>query len=472
MPTSFTGLNDPTPYSGQFAGNTRAAYAAMLKIWYAKRWDDHVHEATFIMKKLATRGDRMGGLKSVTAVTTGFPQSGGITGRENRGLPTPRQGTYINPELLSRDFYLRLAWSGQLERSAAAGDKAAFAKPRMLDIQNARKQADINMCRKVYLGYADVLGGVSAYDSTTRVVTLYPRNSRTSSGEAYWYAGRFYTRINQSIGWCAAALGNPDWDIEGGSTGVVDEVYVTAVGGTTAAPTITINQDDSDNSGGVTDPAADDVIVPFHNRYYNSVDPYGTATTDITYFSSFNGIGNICTDESIYAALYGLSKTASGNESLKGVYQHNSGTVRAYREREFQILTDRIRDEGVGKEIDVGVMHASTRREVVAEHDGDRRYAPVQTESGFAQLVAFVGDKGIPLMSDWICQPAMVIALSTDTWSWVEQSPMGPIGTERWVAGFDQSEMIWHKSGNIECQDPFNQGIYDDIDIDVYALNS
>lgn len=466
MPTSFTGLNDPTPYSGQFNGNTRAAFAAMLKIWYAKRWDDHVHEATYIMQKLAKRGDRMGGLKVQTAVVTEFPQSGGVTSRENRGIATPRGGSYINPEIIARDFYLRLAWSGQVQRAAAAGDRAAFAKPRMLDIQNARKQADINMCRKLYLGYADILGGVVSYNDGTDTATLYSRNARTSAGEAYWYAGRFYCRRQQSVGWAATPLGAPDWDIEGGATGVVDEAYISAVGGTTAAPTITLAGTDA---GSVTDPAAEDVIVPFHNR---AVSGYSAATTDITFFSGFNGIGNICTDDSIYSALYGLDKTASGNESLKGVYSANGGTTRTYREREFSLLVDRIRDEGIGEEIDTAIMHASTRREVVAEHDGDRRYAPVQSESGFAQLITFVGDKGIPLTSDWMCQPAMVVALNTGKWSWLEQSPMGPLGVERWVAGFDQEEMIWHKSGNIECQDPFNQGIHDDVDIDVYAINS
>lgn len=458
-------LNDPvsaSPYI--FGGNTRAAYAAMLKIWYAKRWDDHVHEATFIMQKLAKRGDRMGGSSVISAVVTGFPQSGGITSRENRGLPSSRNSTHINPQLVSRDFYIRLAWSGQVERSAAAGDKASFAKPRLLDIQLARKQADINMCRKVYLGYADILGGVSAYDGGTDIATLHGRNARTSAGEAYWYAGRHYMRVNQSVGFANTPLGAPTYDIEGGATGVVNEHYISAIGGTTAAPTITILP-----AAPSVDPAAGDLVLPFHNR---AVSGYSSAADDITLFSSFNGIGNICTDESIYAALYGLSKTTSGNESLKGFFMHNSGTVRAYREREFALMIDRIRDEGTGDEADIGVMHASTRREVVAEHDGDRRYAPVQTESGFAQLVAFVGEKGIPLMSDWMCQPAMVVALNTRRWSWIEQSPMGPLGAERWVANFDQNEMIWHKSGNIECQDPFNNGIYDDIDIDVFALNS
>ena len=137
-------------------------------------------------------------------------------------------------------------------------------------------------------------------------------------------------------------------------------------------------------------------------------------------------------------------------------------------------MVDLIRDNGSGNEPDLLYLHAATRREVVAEHDADRRYAPVLGASGFGQLVAHVGDKALPYKSDFLMLPGMVAALTKDCWGWIEQSPLGPIDmtSERTIEGYDAHEIVWHKSGNIEFQRPYDQGILDDIDFDVTDVNA
>ena len=217
-------------------GGSRAQFISMLKVWYAKRWDDHIHIANEIMKMLGGKKGTMGGQFTRSVAVTGFPQSAGISMREGQGLPTARSTTQINPELISRDLYTLLSWTGQAERSAAAGDKAGWARPRQLDQELARKQADINLCRKIFLGPFDVLGGVvsTSEDGGTSGgdrVTVYARNSRTSSGEAYWYAGNHYLRVNQSIGFAATPNGAPTYDMESTSDAALRESYIDALGG-------------------------------------------------------------------------------------------------------------------------------------------------------------------------------------------------------------------------------------------------
>lgn len=456
-------LNDVTGLAGQ----SRASYIAMLKIQYAKMWDDHVHQASKIIQRIATKKGNMGGERTKAVYVAAYPQSAGISAREGVRLPTARVGDYVNPELVARDIYTLLQWTGNAERAAAAGDTVAFAKPRTRDLEDARKQFDINMAIKSILGNFEIRAKCASVASSPEVLTLYSRNSRTGTTSTFWNSGRNYLRKNMSVNFATVAGGTATYANETTSGGTdTNERYISAVGGTDSAPTATL-----DSAAPSPAPTTDDHVIPFKSR---ATTTYSVAADDITKFASFNGLFNAATDDTYYSALYGLAK--STYTTLKGVYKTNpaaAGTTRPFEERLVHVMVDLIRDNGTGNEPDFLYLHSSTRREVVAEHADDRRYAPILGASGFQQLVAHVGDKALPYESDFLMLPGMVAAVNSDSWGWIEQSGLNPIdsASERWVEGYDAHTIIWHKSGNIECQRPFDNGVLDDIDFDVTDVN-
>lgn len=450
-------------------GSSRTAYANLLKEYYADLWDMHVHTDVKIMSIIGKKKGVMGGKRVVAAVVTELPQSAGVTGNEGVILPTPRVGAYENPELLSRGVFTRLRWTVEVELAARAGDKAAWARPRKIDVEHARKMMDINMSIKMYLAHADVRAVVASHAvSTTSVLTLQPRNGRNSSGAAFWYSGRHYLRRNMSVGIIDSlegALGDAAYNLESSA----NEHYITAVGGTTAAPTATLSADIPTAHGGFT-PAVGDYVVPFANRRFYSAGGLDGEVNERGDYSSFTGIPAVAMDGTIYANVFGITK--SSNASFSGVYDTNGGTQRPFSEASVMLLVDRIHDEGTGNEPDVFVVNRAIRREVVREHDGDRRYAPVQTESGFGKLVAHVGDVELPYESDWNCPPGMLIAVNKDSWGWATLADQQPVdeSMERWVQDYAQHEILWHKHGNLYNTRPYDNGIMDDLQYDMFAL--
>src|SRR5438105_2785064 len=143
-------------------GTGRSAFTSMLKDVYGPKWEDHVHSQVVIWSLIMKERGKMGGKRTLTAVVDTFPQSAGIALLEDATLPTPRSLSAFNPELIARDIYMRLRWTGQVERAARMGDKAAFARPRMAEIELARKQFDLNVARMAYLGYYQALGVVTS----------------------------------------------------------------------------------------------------------------------------------------------------------------------------------------------------------------------------------------------------------------------------------------------------------------------
>lgn len=455
-------LNDTASVIGQ----ARAQFANLLKDYYADLWDNHVHEeGGAVARKLATKGGRMGGKKVVAAVTDNLPQSAGISMFERGALPRPSAGTYFNPELISRGLFTRLRWTAEVELAAKAGDKAAWARPRQKDMQDAELQFDINFGRKLWLGYADILGVVASHAvSGTSVITLQPRNGRDSQGESYWYSGRFYLRVGMQVTFIdvsvpSTALGAPQAAIED-TTSNWYNVTITAVGGTDAAPTVTLSADVTAAPTSFT-PAAGDFMIGFANRR-STIN--ATPADAISQFSSINGVQNLASDATHYAASYGLAK--SSYPTLNGLFLTNpagAGTQRTFRERLVMFLYDQLSDLGTGQVPDCLFLNKATRREVVLEHDGDRQYAPVVTESGFGQLVANVGDTRTKYMEDWQCPPGVVHGLHTGNWKWLSLADLQPLGLERFVADYAQNEIIFHKHGNLQCEAPYNNGSLEDI---------
>lgn len=459
-------LNDVSGLTGQ----SRASFINLLKVEYAQLWDDQAHKGgSVVAQRCMAKKGTMGGERTQAAVVTGYPQSVAISAREGVRLPPAEVGTYIKPELHARDLYTTLQWTGQAERSARKGDSVAFAKPRERDLSDARKQFDIEMAIKMILGFMEVRGKIAAGGIAGTVLTLEGRNTRNATD--FWNSGRHFLRVNKHIITAATAAGAPRLNTEVFS-GVesTNSRKIASVGGTNAAPTVTLA-----DSAFPAGPAAGDYIIPAKSRANINNPPWtGTAADEITAFASFNGLFNIAVDSNVCAAIYGLAK--SSNPTLSGRYFSNptgAGTTRPFEERLVNLMVDSIRDDGTGNEPDFLYLHPATRREVIAEHSDQRRYGPVVGASGYEQLVAHVGDKALKYESDYLMMPGMVAGLRTDPWGWIEQSPLSPIDmqTERYVEGYDAHTINWHKSGNIECQVPNDQGIMDDIDFDAFDIN-
>jgi hypothetical protein len=452
-------------------GQSRSAYAALLKEYYADMWDLHVHTRGIVMSTIGGKKGRMGGRRVVAAFVDELPQSSGISGLEGVRLPTPSVGSYANPTIPARGLFTVLRWTVEVELAARAGNKAAFARPRRMDVQHAREQMDIQMDRKAYLGKYDVLGVASGPDTGTSpdfVIPLHPRNDRTASGSAAYYAGSFYMRKNKYVAIIDSAEGARGGPVstmaQTDPSAAINAVQITAKGGTTDAPTITVSTDPATLHG--SELADGDLIVEYGNRRGVAADLPGNQED----YASFNGLDDIATDATREPTIFGLSKTTY--PTLSGVYDNNSGTVRPYREARVMLIVDRINDEGTGNSPDVLLTNRATRREVVNEHDGDRRYAPVVTKSGFGQLVAHVGDVQMPIKSDWQCPPGLMWAVRKSTFGWCSLADMQPVDQqyERFVTGLAAHEMLWHKHGNIWCPTPFDSGCIDDIEFNAYAL--
>lgn len=451
-------------------GGSRAAYTALLKEFYGQMWDDAIHTSNEFTPMVATKKQKMGGRRTIVAVATGLTQSAGITTVEGAPLPNPRVGTWANPELISRGTYSRLRWTVEAEAAARAGDKGMWSRPRQQDVKQAQETMKINLERKFFNGYADILGVVASHaaGSGVSVITLQNRDSRTFSGAAYWYRGKFHMRVGMELGLIPTAngaLGNPSADI----TDNARAARITALGGTNSAPTITLHVNASGASYFNATPAAGDFLVPIQNRRASVDADAGDAISD---FSSFNGFANLASDATHYSVSMGLSKTTYPN--MAGVVDANGGTVRAFSEHMVMLFVDRVADEGTGDTFSDLVLNRATRREVVLEHDGDRRYGPVLTTSGFGKQQAKVGEKTIPYNALWQCPTHLIHGIDKSTFGWAELLPMGPVDNvpERWVADYPSHEQIWQKHGNVYCDRAYANGTLDDISTSVYSLSA
>ncbi|HYE57408.1 MAG TPA: hypothetical protein VD948_02835 [Rhodothermales bacterium] len=449
-------MPNPTEVSVS-AATGRLAFANLLKDDYGPRWEDHVHKEVVIWSLIAKERGKMGGKRTLTAVVSAFPQSAGIALVEDATLPTPRSLTAFNPILYARDIYTRLRWTGQVERAARAGDKMAWAKPRMAEIALAQKQFNLNVARMAYVGYYNVLSRINTVGgSNNQDWTMYSRNDRTSAAADFWKFGTHYLRLNQSVNVVGTA------DVSGDLVGT-SEQYIDNIAGTIAAPTASI-----DGDIGATDPQNGDFVVPWASRQS------GTApvNTDASTYAGINGLSNLMLDSNIYSHCYDLAR--SSNPTLSGARLTNSGTARAFDEMYCSLLMDRIADEGIGEEPDAFVFHRSFRREIIKDNKENRRFTPVVAQSGVGKLQYVYGDQTIPYTADRDCFPGIMFGLKKGMFGWLSNSPMGPIDDvgERWVADKDSHEVIMHMAGNIFCTVPISNGSLEDITFDVSEITT
>lgn len=473
------GINEVSVATGQ----SRSAYSALLKQVYGPKWDSWIHTSVKIAEKIAKKKGMMGGQMRVSALSTALPQSAGISSGEGYYLPHPTTGEHINPRIIARDFYTRLRWTGQSQRAARAGKQAAFSKPRKSDVEDARQQSALNFARKLYNGYYDILGVVSAVGTVSGTgsaerltLTLEGRDGRKSgagtTAEERYHLGAHYLRAGMMIGVATAPAGAPTMANNGSANMVqIDSVDDSVL----ASPTISLKAVDGVSdllSVIATTPTtflAGDVVFPYASRQ----DTIGAGdTADSSYFT-MNGVESVVLDDTHYSTLYGLSKATydklSGVNAV-GATAGSTTTLRAAKEMRLTQMIHRIRNEGSGGTPDIVCLHDSTLREVLFENEGERRFAPVQqSERGYGDLVHVAGSTTVKYMEDWLCPPGLMYALDTTVWGYYSESDLAPLDEpqQRFIPDYDQSEMIWHKSGNIECRKPHNNGVIDDLSFDL-----
>ena len=102
-----------------------------------------------------------------------------------------------------------------------------------------------------------------------------------------------------------------------------------------------------------------------------------------------------------------------------------------------------------------------------------RRFAPVQTESGYGKLALVAGDKNMTYDTDRDCPPGMVYILRKGTMGYLSNRTLSSIdkAPERYVADQDAHEVIMAERGNLFCTSAWTNGTLEDIN-DVSALTT
>ena len=452
-------------------GQSRTAYGAMLKQVYGPAWSKWLHtDSGKISEKIAKKKGSMGGQMKVNAITTALPQSAGMSLGEGSLLPQPVHGSYINPRIIARDFYTRLRWTGQSQRAARMGDKAAWARPKQNDIEDARAQSGLNFARKLYLGYYDVLDIVQGPIPTVGLLELFDRDTRRSGQTAgggvvtdYHKFGGHYLREGMIIQHVSA----------GGLPGSPSEVSTTASNGAKiesidlsdlANPSITVTMaDGTADDTDVLPNATGDLLIPFGSRR-DTVTAGDTLDSD---FFTFNGVQAVLQGSDFYSHLYGLAKATYSK--LSGVIDRSTAAntdVRAYSELRSALMFDRIRNEGSGGKPDCIIVQDALLRGIVDATDTLRRFAPVQKgEFGYGALQFTAGDTTTPIIADWLQVPGQMLFLDSKQWGFYTESELSPLDDPqtRFVTDYDQTEITFHMSGNVECMKPHSQGVIDDL---------
>lgn len=457
----FSNANWVDEISG-LAGNSRSAYAAMLKDQYLDMWDEWLNsDSSVLAKRISKELGTMFGQKALSAAALTLPQSAGMAGGEGYPLPYPTRGSEVNLRLLARDTYTRLRQTGQVRRAARRGKKAAWADPLAFDTKQARKQSGLNKARHMYNGYADVLAKVKSF--ATPVVTLYGRDDRTSgavTASNYFKFGAHYLRNNMMVGFTATVHGATHNDhnnvtnmiqVSAISNSDPDNPTLTLLGGIAGGTAITTLDDSI---------AADDLMVAYGSRNDTM---QSDERQDADHFTC-NGLYSVLQPSGDVGYLYGQSKTTYAG--LAGILDRESTeAARDFSEMRLALLKDRIRNEGNGSDISDTIGHDSVIREVANENRGDRRFAPIQRESGYGQLTHTAGDVMTPYVADWLCPPGRLNCIDKSHWGKYTESKLAPLENSgrRWVADYDQDEVILHNSGNIACTVPGAQGAMDDL---------
>jgi|15BtaG_2_1085339.scaffolds.fasta_scaffold00806_3 hypothetical protein len=465
------------------AGTGREAMDGLMKDWYGSLWEDHVNSNA---KCLAATGlgkvrGKMGGRRVLSAFIDKYPQSAGIAHFENSNLTEPSSMSAFQPELISRSLYVRLRWTGEVEDMARAGDKAVFSGPRATELRLARKQYAVNKCRMAILGPRHVLGHVDTNVGTggtagdTITLTMHSRNDRDSQAGNFYKFGSHYLKKGMLIDFGDSA----DADSEGASgvDGGAEKFEVTSVSGNSVVVTQGVT--------GAQAPAAGELLWPWGSRRAGGKAAEDASSADIdSYFAGYNGLNNLMLDSTVYGAVYG-TRRGSDRPTLDGNRQTGGGTDRHFSDLLLILGIDQIVEEGSGEEPDTLYLNSAVRREVVQhlgmgnEHGGGvmtgsqaRRFAPVQTTSGYGKLAIVAGDRSMSYDTDRDCPPGMIYILRKGTMGYLSNRTLSSVDKtpERYVTNKDAHEIVMAERGNFFCTSPWTNGTLEDIDFLVDGL--
>jgi hypothetical protein len=470
-------FNDDHEASWVVGAGRKSGYLHMHDM-FGPLWDLHMHSDVVVPSLIAKKKGKMGGRKLVSAFKDRVPQSAGIALFEYADLPYPVTGRALNAELLSRYMYSRLRTSGPAIRASRGGDKVAWIPIQKSDMEDAMVAADKNWARMLHHGPAQPLGVVHSQTTENTTVTMASPNSRTSAAASFFKSGVKYFQPDMYLMHVRAANGILGDASYAGTAGDQQKNLVDGVArvakveskstSTPTSPTIvTSNALDITTYGILANgsPAlVGDFLFPLGSRLEDM-----TAATYEAGCAGFHGLASLVSGQAGYTHLYGLQKTSY--PTLAGVHGTNSGTARPFEEMLVTLVLDRINDEGRGKDPDTLVLHRTTRRPVVSEHSGERRFAPVQQgQRGFApKLVHTAGDVQTPYVVDPDCLPGIVWCLRKETFGWYEEQAQTYL-PDRFVVNKDAVESIWVKQGNVECPYPLDNGALDDVQYDHFAL--
>jgi hypothetical protein len=466
-----------------------SSFLNMFKEDYLPRIDDWIHNDSGPLPKMIMRkkGD-MGGKKTLTAVFTSGPQGVGFTA-EGYDLPTPSASTSQQPEILGKEIALRhrLTFESQM---TARKTSAAFAKPRAEEMRLLREELQMRITRSLYHGPYDVLGVVSSFNGTT-TMTMRARNERRYTAGLFYASGTHYFRANMGMQLIDVSNGTADITSAargahvlgtGGADSANGPMSVSSIGGTAAAPTVVLSSDPAAGTqssfSADQDPAVGDFIIPFASRNDDGVGganglqddaPVLDAVQAISEYHTWNGLGNINTDTTLYSALFGLAKTTT--PGLLARADHNSGAQRAFTDRLVESFITNIQVNS-GMEPSKLVCDPFTKLEVMKEFRNLRQFSPVIGKAGTRDLGVVMDDLTIPYVADWFCLPGLFWGVDPEVYSWYEWYPLqSPDSADvRWVNNKAQEEILLMKGGNLFCPAPWRVGVIDDISFDTTAL--
>ena len=470
------------------AGTGRESMDGLMKDWYGTKWEDHVNTTA---KCLALTGlgkvrGRMGGRRVLSAVIDSYPQSAGVAHFENASIVEPTSLTAFQPELISRSNYIRLRWTGEVEDMARAGDKAAFAGPRATELRLARKQYAVNKCRMAILGPQQVMGvstSATTQDVSPLTVTMHVRNDRTSAAAHFHKFGTHYFKKGMVLDFSTTAAGNPSLN----TTGLAKADFSSNAWEVTGVTSTTVE---------FTSSASGSIVDPHHQGTF--LFPWGSRRTGAgsddssydSYHAGYNGLNNLMLDDGIYGWVYGLERgatytTLDGNRQVDG-----SAANRNFNDLLLILAIDNIVEEGSGEEPDTMYLNSAVRREVI-QHLGmgnaptynqnaagteqqARRFAPVQTTSGYAKLAIVAGDRSMTYDTDRDCPPGMIYLLRKGTMGYLSNRTLSSVDKtpERYVADKDAHEIVMAERGNFFCTSPWTNGTLEDIDFDVSSITT
>lgn len=436
-------------------GAGRSSFDGAFQDQYLPELWDHVIQEVTLPSLICKPKGIMGGRRTLGAAVGSRPQSTGEARPENWDLPVPTVGTYTNPVLISRNIYNRLRWSGVLEAAARAGKKFAWTTPRAQDVKDGELEMERKFEVMLMLGYYQILGVTDAASSGTDL-SFYGRNAKTSAVADVFKHGTFFLRKNMHIAWSTTMAGSP---ANSSAEGTAARTKIATITGSTADATI-----DTDLT---TDATADDFIFPYASR----ADTGASEDTASEYYGT-NGLRSMLDDGDVYAYVYELQRSNANYDAYDGYHSDNGGSNRPFTDRLLEFTLDQIVETGNGDEPNELLNARATRREVTKEHNGERWFEAVQTESGFGKLAYRYGDRTYKYKSTLQCPPGDIWCLNTEDFGWLTNMKLSSIDDtgERWVANKDSHEINTCFRGNVFNRHPAKSGVLEDISFDVTAL--